>query len=188
MPEAGPDTSTNGLSIVSGVGLQVWSDILVAVQDVEPSVGVRLIRGSRAAGVAETFDEFAAALQWPPYFSYNWDSFGSLLKDIDCTDLSGAVVLILDAERLLTADMRSFQVLLRCLQSAARFYTEPYQESSSYVRPPFPYRVLLQSADPEAVADRCSRAGFDVLHRSLSELGLASGVATGNEEPRGDAA
>ena len=63
---------------------------------------VRHVRGRRMPTVAALFDEFAAALQFPYYFGRNKDAFDECFGEIGDTVGAGPVVLVLDADAVLT--------------------------------------------------------------------------------------
>jgi hypothetical protein len=80
------------------------------------SVAARLIRGQKATTVAALFDEFAAALQFPPYFGENWDAFDECLSDLEWLQADAYVLFILNAVRVLEKgspeEARQFWTLL----------------------------------------------------------------------------
>lgn len=63
---------------------------------------VRHVRGRSMPTTAALFDEFAAALQFPYYFGRNKDAFDECFGEIGDSVGPGAVVLVLDADALLT--------------------------------------------------------------------------------------
>jgi hypothetical protein len=81
-----------------------------------PSVAARLIRGQKATTAAGLFNEFAAALQFPPYFGENWDAFDECLNDLDWLHTDAYVLMILNAVRVLekgsSEEARQFWALL----------------------------------------------------------------------------
>ncbi len=62
---------------------------------------VRLVRGRKMGSVAGLFDEFSAALQFPPYFGENWDALDECLADFRTQSKAGVVILISDASHIL---------------------------------------------------------------------------------------
>ncbi|MRH88799.1 hypothetical protein GFY24_15330 [Nocardia sp. SYP-A9097] len=63
----------------------------------------RELRGRKMRTVAEVFDEFAAAFQFPYYFGQNKDAFDECLRDLDefVGPASGYVVVVRNAALLL---------------------------------------------------------------------------------------
>ncbi|MEU4646012.1 barstar family protein [Nocardia fluminea] len=64
---------------------------------------VRELRGAKMRTMAELFDEFAAAFQFPYYFGANKDAFDECLRDLDdfVGDAPGYVAVIRTADDLL---------------------------------------------------------------------------------------
>ena len=64
---------------------------------------VRELRGAKMRTVAELFDEFAAAFQFPYYFGANKDAFDECLRDLDdfVGEAPGYVVVVRTAADLL---------------------------------------------------------------------------------------
>jgi hypothetical protein len=67
---------------------------------------VRELRGVKMGTVAELFDEFAAAFQFPYYFGATKDAFDECLRDLDdfVGDAPGYVAVIRTADDLLAAE------------------------------------------------------------------------------------
>ncbi|MGW4246370.1 barstar family protein [Nocardia sp. NPDC004722] len=63
----------------------------------------RELRGRKMRTVAEVFDEFAAAFQFPYYFGENKDAFDECLRDLDefVGDAQGYVVVVRNAALML---------------------------------------------------------------------------------------
>lgn len=67
---------------------------------------VRAVRGTHMRTLAQVYDEFAAAFQFPSHFGRNKDAFDDVMRDLDDVLGLGAgfVVLVVDAESLLSAE------------------------------------------------------------------------------------
>ncbi|MFD3429459.1 barstar family protein [Nocardia fluminea] len=79
---------------------------------------VRELRGTKMRTVAELFDEFAAAFQFPYYFGANKDAFDECLRDLDdfVGDAPGYVAVIRTADDLLAeqpAERAWFEAAMR---------------------------------------------------------------------------
>lgn len=72
----------------------------------------RHLRGSRMGSTRHLFDEWAAALQFPPYFGENWDAFDECLNDLDWLPHGPCALLLLEADCILD---RSTDDDLECL-------------------------------------------------------------------------
>ena len=53
---------------------------------------VRWVRGHKMRRLADLYDEFAAALQFPDYFGENWDALEECLTDLDWISAAGYVL------------------------------------------------------------------------------------------------
>ena len=117
--------------------IAAWSDA---------GLTVRTVRGRKARTVAELFDEFAAALQFPYYFGENWAAFDECFSDLSWLHVqSGIVVVILDAEHVLKEEgSAELKVLARIITDAASAFAEPIEETEWWSRPPLPFHVVLQ--------------------------------------------
>jgi len=81
-----------------------------------PEAVVRVVRGRKATTVPAFFDEAAAALQLPDYFSENWDSFLSSLRGLADDSTAPHAMVISDAVLLLSqADPAEFGTLVAVL-------------------------------------------------------------------------
>ncbi len=65
---------------------------------------IRVVRGAKAETTAALFDEFAAALQFPPYFGENWPAFDECLADLEWLPAAEHVVVVADAARVLARE------------------------------------------------------------------------------------
>ncbi|MCL2535993.1 MAG: barstar family protein [Nocardiaceae bacterium] len=91
-------TFPSGLSLlVAGPGRTAGIE-----EDLRAVRPVRHVRGRRMPTVPALFDEFAAALQFPYYFGRNKDAFDECFGEIGETVGDAPVVLVLDADVLLT--------------------------------------------------------------------------------------
>src|SRR5262249_31373410 len=80
------------------------------------SVVARLIRGQKTTTAAGLFDQFAAALQFPPYFGENWNALEECLSDLEWLPADSYVLFIVNAVRVLekvnSEEARQFWTLL----------------------------------------------------------------------------
>ena len=78
----------------------------------------RFVRGSKCRTLDTLFDEFSAALQFPSYFGYNWDAFDECIGDLEWTVAERILVVIVDAEEILSTDRSHRSIFLRCINHA----------------------------------------------------------------------
>lgn len=89
------------------------------------SAVVRFIRGRKANTRTGCFDEFAAALQFPPYFGANWDAFSDCLGDLAWLRADAVVVGILDCGAFLqSAPREQLETFRQVAEAAARHIGE----------------------------------------------------------------
>lgn len=120
----------------------------------ERGLETRWLRGSKMRTANALFDEFAAALQFPPYFGENWDGLDECLNDLDWLDGDGAALFILDADQLLRdAPPEDGRILFEILQAA---------ESN------LPFHIVMQTQDTTTVMEGLK--AMDVETRLLPPL------------------
>ncbi|MBC7301961.1 MAG: barstar family protein [Nocardia sp.] len=101
---------------------------------------VRELRGAKMRTVAQLFDEFAAAFQFPYYFGANKDAFDECLRDLDdfVGDAPGYVAVVRDAAGLLADDPTERVWFDSAMRECAAYWT----------RRDVAFRVVLQG-DPD---------------------------------------
>ncbi|MFE9786255.1 barstar family protein [Nocardia salmonicida] len=102
---------------------------------------VRELRGAKMRTMAELFDEFAAAFQFPYYFGANKDAFDECLRDLDdfVGDAPGYVVMVRTADDLLAAEPTERAWFEATMRDCAAYWT----------RRDVAFRVVFQG-DPES--------------------------------------
>lgn len=113
----------------------------------------RWLRGSKMRTTQGLFDEWAAALQFPPYFGENWDAFDECLNDLEWLHGECAALILLDAEELLQdADPAEARILFDILSA----------EQSD-----LPFHVIYQTEE-----------GLESLLDGLKALGVTADLRT----------
>lgn len=99
---------------------EVLLEALVPLAKTE-NVVLRHLRGTRMGSPWLLFDEWAAALQFPPYFGENWDAFDECLNDLSwLPPVDPCVLLILDAHTVLDhATHDELEILAKILKETA---------------------------------------------------------------------
>ncbi|SRR5713226_872652 len=83
------------------------------------SVAVRFLRGRKMTTVSALFDEFVAALQFPPYFGENWDAFEECITDLSWLPADCYILVVTDADALLRHEpVSELETFLTILQDA----------------------------------------------------------------------
>lgn len=107
-------------------------------------VGVRVLRGHKMRSVPALMDEFAAAFQFFPGFGENWPALTECLSYLDEWLPADAYVLVVErADELLADDEADIPALLRALDGAGRFWSEPVIDNGRFDRPARPFHALL---------------------------------------------
>lgn len=105
----------------------------------------RIVRGRKMRTLMGLFDEFAAALQFPPHFGENWAAFDECLEDLHAlASGDGYVVVITQPELVLVdSDAGEFLLLADSLESAASVWGQPVDLGEWWDRPAVPFHVML---------------------------------------------
>jgi hypothetical protein len=94
------------------------SDVDDLARSAPKGTAARVVRGTRCTTKERTFQEWAAALQFPSYFGNNWDALEECLIDLDWLNTRRTVVIVTQADALLPKSARDFTTLIDILLSA----------------------------------------------------------------------
>ena len=120
---------------------------------------IRVVRGNKMRRLADLYDEFAAALQFPDYFGGNWDALDECLTDLDWLPAAGYVLFVSNAVEVLREEPENQFVTF-----VSVLYLEPVEEWAR-AKPPKPFHVLLQ----------CTESDIEIL-RGRAQSTLAGGA------------
>lgn len=126
-----------------------FADLFLALMKDYPTAVIRILRGNRSRTRGEFFNEAAAALQFPYYFSENWRAFDECITSLW---LAGDATLLLIADaHLLLADEPP-QTLNNFINVVNRA-NQPYDaDDGSPLYYPNPLKVIFQISDTERSA------------------------------------
>ncbi|MFC7597558.1 barstar family protein [Terrabacter sp. GCM10028922] len=134
---------------------------------VESGLTARVVRGRKMRTLAGLLDEFAAALQFPPYFGENRDAFTECLAEMETLPAGeGYVVTITEPDQVLAeADSAALSWLARSLASAAEEWAQPVELGEWWDRAPIPFHVVLagERVQIESAARLWSAAGVQPI-------------------------
>lgn len=123
---------------------------------------VRLVRGTRCRTTEKLFDEFSAALQFPPYFGHNWDAFDECLHDLGdwMTHAETLTIVLSESAELLSLEKTedAFEIFARVMRRHVRPDAGDFGSPGENLARPVPIGlVIVETADKIAtVAQRWS--------------------------------
>lgn len=79
---------------------------------------LKSLKGTKCKTPAALFSEFAKVLEFPDYFGHNWDALEECLADLEWMPAKGYVLLLSDAEQILSQDEEDYATLLEILSDA----------------------------------------------------------------------
>ncbi len=139
---------------------------------IESGLTARVVRGRKTRTVGALFDEFAAALQFPPYFGENKDAFNECIADLGALPAGeGYVVAITEPDQVLAdASAQDLRWLVNALESANASWSQPVELGEWWDRPAVPFHVVLMGENDvvERAARRWSSAGIEPISSVLA--------------------
>jgi hypothetical protein len=114
------------------------------------------------------FDEFAAALQFPPYFSGNSNAFDECLTDLSwLPPQCGYVFIVVESVEVLVdaGGVDDLDWFVRTLTRAQAAWAAPVETGEWWDRPAVPFHVVLQwgRAESAIARDRWVAAGAELV-------------------------
>lgn len=141
------DTKAPHVHVVQGNADELC-DAVLGLDDLrDQGLVTRWLRGAKMRTSKGAFDEFAAALQFPPYFGENWDAFDECLNDLEWLDGQGAALFMLDAD----------QLMQDAPPDDGRIFFEILQATESNV----PFHIVLQSEEATTVMTGLKAMGIE---------------------------
>jgi hypothetical protein len=89
-----------------------------------PGFAVRTIQGKQCRTPSSLFKEFARALDFPDYFGHNWDALEECLVDFEWLQAKGYILLIPDADAVLSEDDDGYETLLEVLDDTGEAWSK----------------------------------------------------------------
>ena len=127
-------------------------------------VVVRIIQGKRCSTKKEVFQEWAAGLQFPYYFGNNWDAFNECINDLEWLPAEYYVIVIMNADRILSNAEEDFQVLVDILKQTADTWFKSHESYDNFPRPATPFHIVFHCKEEKKVfvKNRLKKAGVDI--------------------------
>lgn len=115
------------------------------ILDVPEGFSLHLLRGTKCRTAAALFEEFARALKFPDYFGHNWDALEECLADLEWLPAKGYVLVVAEAERVLTQEEEDYSTFLEVLSDAGEAWAAGQAGSGSRR----PFHVILTVSKPQ---------------------------------------
>jgi hypothetical protein len=125
-------------------------------------VVVRALRGRKMASALGTFDEIAAALQFPYYFGENWGAFEECINDLSWLPGGGYVLFVMDFATVLAIESPDqLLVFLNILERTGQAWSKPIALGEAWDRPSKPFHVVLHASNADSDA-RLASIGLSI--------------------------
>lgn len=110
---------------------------------------VKEVAGAKCKTKAGLLAEFARALSFPDYFGHNWDALEECLADLDWLPARGYVVIVTDAEQVLTKpdDEDDYETFIEILAEAGEAWS--LKGSGSAAGPGVPFHAVLMVSETQ---------------------------------------
>lgn len=125
-------------------------------------IEARVVRGARMRTVLDFWSEFAAVMQFPPYFGHNWPAFDECMTDLEWLPARSYLVVVLDASQMLIEEPDSdYRTAAKHLGIVAEAWSEPVSQGEYWDRASVPFHFVLQVGPSEraALPERFTRVG-----------------------------
>jgi len=111
---------------------------------------VRWLRGKRMRTTQGLYDEFSAALQFPPYFRNDMATLDKCLSDLEWIEFTSMVVVVFDADQVLVNESdHGLTYIERCFIGANKRFSMP-ANSKGKSRSARPFHGVLQMSEEES--------------------------------------
>lgn len=125
-----------------------------------PDFCIRIIRGERCQDEGSTFQEWAAALQFPWYFGHNWDALDECINDLEWLPAKGYIFVITHIDKVLPK--RRFETLINIVKKTALNWSVSHESFDNFPRSAIPFHIIFH-CDPDKK---------DVSHKRLTSAGV----------------
>jgi hypothetical protein len=109
--------------LVAGTEAELEAAPALAIRFQPSPVAIRFIRGHRCDTVDRLYQEWAAALQFPWYFGWNWDAFDECIRDLEWLPADAWILVITNIVDLLADDHGGRRTCLDVLVDTAAYWS-----------------------------------------------------------------
>ena len=126
-----------------------WVHVLIAAPGTAPAsriaappgFAVRVANGRRGRTKAALLSELARALDAPESCARNWDAFEECLADLEWLPAAGYVLVVTDADQILTDTPEDYPTFIDIVENVAREWATP--QTGEWPRNAVPFHVCL---------------------------------------------
>lgn len=104
---------------------------------------VRTVNGKNMTTLTGVFEEFGKALEFPDYFGHNSAAFDECMADLSWLAADSYVVVITNAENLLTSEPSELSWLIDSLGRICEEWGQPIADGEAWDRSAKPFHVIL---------------------------------------------
>jgi Barstar (barnase inhibitor) len=124
-----------------------WLDVEV-LKKVSSELGFAffVVDAGHVQSESALLDALAEAMNFPSYFGHNWDALLDLTRDFSWNKAKGYVLLLLNADSLLSLAKNGFSVLLGVLEATVREWRDERGEYGERTTP-IPFHVVFSGSD-----------------------------------------
>jgi RNAse (barnase) inhibitor barstar len=126
---------------VTGVDGRILERI---VRRAAPDQKIAVLNGDRMRNWERFFSEFAGEFQFPDYFGNNINAFSEVMRDLEWIKAPGYVLLILNAENVLSEEKDGANTLQEYGEFFGEQWATPVQLGEWWDRGPVPFHTILQ--------------------------------------------
>jgi len=127
-----------------------------------PGMVVRELMGRRMRTLDTLFQEFGAAMQFPPYYGANWPALMECLTDLEWLPGESYLIVLWDFWKILSGNDADIKTLYRVLVDCATEWAQGVSDGEWWDRPGKTFRILLHSLPEDQ----------QMFHRRLQTLGV----------------
>lgn len=129
----------------------------------------RMIRADKSRFLDAFFDEWSAALQFPPYFGFNWPAFDELLSDLNWLSPSPrSTIIIAQGQELLADEPEEMSTFLRIARTAIVDLARPLDQGNGWARAAVDLDLVFQVDDLNQLIQMLGSAAGERPEAALS--------------------
>lgn len=136
---------------ITAIGESEFATLYLQLTNSYKKAAIRMIRGIKCRMLDDFYNEVGAALQFPYYFGENWPAFDECINDLEWMPGDAYLLLISQANLLLSREPTEFSVLMRILLNTCVEWLTPNKYGERDL-PSTAFHVIFQCEQPHLVA------------------------------------